>query len=355
MHNILKILLPFLVLLGLSFNFSNNNNTTTYTYLALCDSYTIGESVDSNERWPMQLAVQLNKMGLLVSTPTIIAKTGWRTDQLLKASKKIQNEKFDLVSLLIGVNNEYQQEDPKTFENKFRACLKKAIAHSKKGKKGVFVISIPDYGYTPFGKPNMAKISKRLAMYNQTCQTVCETEGILFIDITPLSKEGLAQPDLVALDGLHPSGKQYELWVKLMKKKVYALLSEEPATTPLIEDEKMGGPPKVALTVESEPNQIPDQMTTFPGGAEKCDAFIKKTLQYPLEEKVQKHVGVVYVEFLVEKDGKISQIQIIKGVSPTMDQEAMRIIKMMPNWVPAQLNGAPINSKYVLPIKFELK
>ncbi|MDX1349372.1 MAG: SGNH/GDSL hydrolase family protein [Putridiphycobacter sp.] len=185
----------------------------TISYLALGDSYTIGESVDEKYRWPKQLCAQLSTSTSIVES-TIVAKTGWRTDQLLQsANKRIDNKQYDIVSLLIGVNNEYQGEDPARYEPKFRACLSFAIKHCKTGKNGVFVVSIPDYGFTPFGAPNQMKISERIAKYNSICKSVSNEEGIMFINITPISQLGTSQPDLVATDGLHPSAKQYKLWV----------------------------------------------------------------------------------------------------------------------------------------------
>ena len=197
------------------------------TYLALGDSYTIGEAVNKKDRWPLQLESALIREGFNIST-TIIAKTGWRTDNLLNAAKRqISTEKYDLVSLLIGVNNEYQGEDPNNFELKFRSCLTYAIAHSKKGKDGVFVVSIPDYGYTPFGEPNQLKISERLAQYNAISASVCQKENIPHINITPISQKGLKEGDLVANDGLHPSGVQYTLWVEMMLSKVIDILGSD--------------------------------------------------------------------------------------------------------------------------------
>jgi acyl-CoA thioesterase-1 len=191
----------------------NRLTPKTICYLALGDSYTIGESVDEKYRWPKQLCAQLSTSTSIVES-TIVAKTGWRTDQLLQsANKRIENKQYDIVSLLIGVNNEYQGEDPAGFEPKFRACLSFAIKHCKTGKAGVFVMSIPDYGFTPFGILNQGKISARIAAYNAICQSVSESEGVKFINITPISQKGISIPNLVAPDGLHPSGKQYKLWV----------------------------------------------------------------------------------------------------------------------------------------------
>jgi len=196
------------------------------SYLALGDSYTIGQSVTETERWPIQLEADLKNDSTKIST-TIIAQTGWRTDNLLAAAEdELTDEKFDIVSLLIGVNNEFQGEDPGDFEQKFRTCLDFAIDHSLKGKDGVFIVSIPDYGYTPYGQSNQQNISERLVEYNAICKSVAEDEGILYFDITPISQNGLMQPELVASDGLHPSGIQYGLWVELMTADIRSLITQ---------------------------------------------------------------------------------------------------------------------------------
>ena len=193
-------------------------------YLALGDSYTIGQSVSPDSSWPKQLDAKLFTEGSNIITK-IIAQTGWRTDNLINAANaELTDEMYDIVSLLIGVNNEYQGQDPAGFEPKFRDCLDLAIMHCKTGKEGVFIVSIPDYGYTPFGQSNQQNISARLAEYNAICESVAMAENIPFINITPISEEGLNDPSLVASDGLHPSAIQYGLWIELMKDTVKALL-----------------------------------------------------------------------------------------------------------------------------------
>lgn len=194
------------------------------SYLALGDSYTIGESVEEADRWPNQLAKALNQKGKMLEDPTIIAKTGWRCDQLRTATQVHDfQEKFDLVSLLIGVNNEFQGWIESKFEPEFRLCLKQAIDHCRYGKAGVFVLSIPDYGYTPFGEGNQPQLSKRIDGFNAICRNVCAEEGVLFLNITDISRKGLEQTELVAADGLHPSAAQYQLWVDRILQKVMEL------------------------------------------------------------------------------------------------------------------------------------
>lgn len=199
------------------------------TYLALGDSYTIGESVEENERWPVVLTKALNEKGLAIEKPIIIAKTGWRTDEMLSAAKKqTGNKKYDVVSLLIGVNNEFQGRTPESFKSEFESCLNYAIATCNSGKKGVFVLSIPDYGFTPYGKKNQTKISKRLAEYNAICKELCSELKVNFYDITPLSTQGLKKPNYVANDGLHPSGAQYKAWVNEHLNEIFNQLKSNP-------------------------------------------------------------------------------------------------------------------------------
>ncbi|MFZ5970184.1 MAG: SGNH/GDSL hydrolase family protein [Bacteroidota bacterium] len=183
-------------------------------YLALGDSYTIGESVAPEERWPVQLAHQLRQRGKEVEGPTIIATTGWRTDNLQNGMTiaRLQPE-YDLVSLLIGVNNQYQGRPLAQYQTEFEALLREAIRLARGNKANVFVVSIPDYGYTPFGQPQQEKISRELDAFNQANRALTEQLGVTYIYITDISRQGLQDPALVAADGLHPSGKMYGLWV----------------------------------------------------------------------------------------------------------------------------------------------
>lgn len=201
-------------------------NSDTLSYLALGDSYTIGESVKPKERWPNQLKSALDTTELKIHEPKIIAKTGWRTDDMLSnAKKQLSDSTFDLVSLLIGVNNEYQGKSPKSFESEFEKCLKYAISKSKHGKKGVFVLSIPDYGYTPFGEEKQKSISKRIDTYNEICKRISEEYEVVFINITDISRRVKENEGLVAHDNLHPSAEQYALWVERAVDEVVRMIS----------------------------------------------------------------------------------------------------------------------------------
>lgn len=192
------------------------------TYLALGDSYTIGESVAYELNYPNQLYEQLITDDIAIDPPTIIAQTGWTTDELAKA---IRQEKPDsnycLVSLSIGVNNQFRGYGITAYEDNFEALLQQAIALAGGDKDRVFVISIPDYGFTPFGqRRNPDKISEELDIYNAINKKITAAYEVAYFDITPISREGLERTELVAADGLHPSAQQYEEWIDLMYDKI---------------------------------------------------------------------------------------------------------------------------------------
>ncbi|MEL7534496.1 MAG: SGNH/GDSL hydrolase family protein [Bacteroidota bacterium] len=196
------------------------------SYLALGDSYTIGESVAIDMRWPVQLQAKLKEEGVELGSPTIIARTGWTTDELQAAiESSAQADTFDLVSLLIGVNNQYRGYDFAQYEKEFGELLDRAIQFAQGDKSKVFVVSIPDYGATPFGQSaDPQKIGEELDQYNAYAQTVCEAREIPFFNITPISREAVNDPELVASDNLHPSGKMYGQWVDLFWEDVKGLL-----------------------------------------------------------------------------------------------------------------------------------
>ena len=146
-----------------------------------------------------------------------MARTGWRTDQLLQFSDTVSTKKWDFVSLLIGVNDFYQNVPSQAFKPKFEEMLDTAIAFAKNQHERVLVVSIPDYGYTPFGQNDQARISAGIDEYNTVVAAVCTAKKVEFVSITDISRNGLSEPDLVASDGLHPSGKQYALWVRRIK------------------------------------------------------------------------------------------------------------------------------------------
>ena len=187
---------------------------TAKTYLALGDSYTIGESVAENERWPVQLVKRLNDAGVEYSQPKIIARTGWRTDDLLSAmDSELGSEQYDLVSLLIGVNNQFQGRSLVQYKKDLLMLCERSIAQCKTGVDGVFAVSIPDYGATPFGQGQAETIGTAIDEWNAVFKKVCGDFDIPFYNITDISRQAPANEALIASDGLHPSGKMYKLWV----------------------------------------------------------------------------------------------------------------------------------------------
>ncbi|MBA3680615.1 MAG: T9SS type A sorting domain-containing protein [Bacteroidetes bacterium] len=192
----------------------------TIRFLALGDSYTIGQSVAINQKWPVQLSDSLLARGVVTDTMRIIATTGWCTDNLLNAisGQNLENQHYNLVSLLIGVNNQYQGSPFSQYTTEFPALLDSAILYAGGNKNHVFIVSIPDYAYTPYGQQtsNPAQITAELQQYNQYAKHIADSLQIKFFDITPISQQGLQNPNYVANDGLHPSGLQYSKWVKLM-------------------------------------------------------------------------------------------------------------------------------------------
>jgi len=159
--------------------------------LALGDSYTIGESVGENERWPVQLMQSLREKGWQVADPKIIATTGWRTDELKNAVLKEDlqlNSDFNLISLLIGVNNQYQGKSVESYKPEFEELLQIAITLSGNNTKRVFVLSIPDYGFTPFGKEKQQVISQAIDQFNNANHEITAKYGVNYIDITPFTK-----------------------------------------------------------------------------------------------------------------------------------------------------------------------
>lgn len=185
-----------------------------HTILALGDSYTIGEAVDPTERWPEQLVQLLREDGLTVSDPKIIATTGWTTDELQEAIKKEEpSEEFSLVTLLIGVNNQYRGYPLEQYRQEFDTLLQQAIGFGQGEPGRVVVVSIPDYGVTPFAvEKNPEKIAQELDEYNRISREIAARYGVKWVDITPRSRLAKDDPGLIASDGLHPSGKMYRDW-----------------------------------------------------------------------------------------------------------------------------------------------
>ena len=200
----------FLLVIFLSLSCQiNEKSEKRYNYLALGDSYTIAESLNLIDSYPHQLKNQLKK----IDSVNIIAKTGWTTGELIDTLKSLDiNNKYDYVSLLIGVNNQYREYDISIFEKEFKYLLNLAIQYANDRSK-VFVISIPDYGVTPFGFKNRDKIYKEIDQYNLIKRKIVEKYNIRFYDVTDISREAKEKKNLIAEDSLHPSREMYSLWV----------------------------------------------------------------------------------------------------------------------------------------------
>ena len=193
-------------------------------YMALGDSYTSGESVEPAERWPMQLTARLRARGFTLDDPLIIATTGWTTGDLSRALVQTQPlGPFDLVTLLIGVNNQYRGRSEEEYQHQFRALLQRAITYAGDDATRVIVLSIPDWSVTPFAsalgadQSSLDRIAMQIDRFNGINQTEAERLGAYYVYVTPISREAAVDRSLLATDGLHPSGKMYALWVNLVE------------------------------------------------------------------------------------------------------------------------------------------
>ena len=200
------------------------------TYLALGDSYTIGESIDPAGRWPAQLVNALRADGLAIEDPRIIAATGWTTDELSAAVDAAEppGDAHALVSLLIGVNNQYRGRDVDDYARDFSALLERAVGFAGGRADRVIVLAIPDWGVTPFAAQSgrdTAAIARELDAYNAMAAKICAGRGIAFIDIAPVSRARGREPAMLADDGLHPSAAMYGEWARLAQPVVRRLLA----------------------------------------------------------------------------------------------------------------------------------
>lgn len=195
-------------------------------YLALGDSYTIGESVRPAERWPVQLAARLRAGGLAVAEPVIVARTGWTTAELAAGLDTAQPAgPFDLVSLLIGVNNQYRGQGVADYDAELAALLDRAIDLAGGAPGRVLVLSIPDWGVTPFATGrDRAAIAAEIDAFNAVNRAAAEARGVPYLDITPGSRRAAKVPALLAEDGLHPSGVLYAERAALAEPVVRAAL-----------------------------------------------------------------------------------------------------------------------------------
>jgi lysophospholipase L1-like esterase len=226
-EKLIRIIIParaiFFGLLLLIFMFAmkpplqnSQSSVKRYTYLALGDSYTIGEKVNANENFPKQVTIILKAKGFNIRKPEIVAQTGWTTDELQEAIKKLKlRSSYDFVTLLIGVNNQYRGKKVADYIPEFESLLKQSIQFAGGDTTHVIVLSIPDWGVTPFAEDrDRKKIAAEIDEYNAANELICGKYKVHYINITNSTREAQKDPSLLTTDRLHPSAKEYERWAK---------------------------------------------------------------------------------------------------------------------------------------------
>ena len=193
----------------------NTPSEDPYSFIALGDSYTIGEGVNEDERWPNQFVDVAYENGVDFDQPMIIAETGWKTYDLLNAINQTNfSKKYDYISLLIGVNNQFNSRPIDEFEEDLNKLMDE-MKRIKKNDGSIIIISIPDWGYTPFGESSdMSDISEQINLFNSSLRKFASTNGLKYVDVTEISRRGINEPDLITNDNLHPSGTMYLEWAK---------------------------------------------------------------------------------------------------------------------------------------------
>ena len=224
MYSNFSILL--LVCISMSISQFSQAQQKSLTYLALGDSYTIGEGVDASDRYPMQLVQEWNKAAKKpFASPLIIAKTGWTVDELEAGIQATPTaaEGYDLVTLLIGVNNQYRGRSVESYSLDFEKMLQRAIAFARGNKAHVIVLSIPDWGVTPFAMSkgvDPTQVAKQIDAYNEIKKAICVKNGVKYIDITAEYRIAGALPEGVVADELHPSSLIYKKWMEKLLLEV---------------------------------------------------------------------------------------------------------------------------------------
>ena len=203
-------------------------SSKTYTYLALGDSYTIGEGVSIYESFPYQTVQLLRKAGYAMHAAEIVAKTGWTTDELQTGIHYMHLlPSYNFVSLLIGVNNQYRNGDQQEYAGQFETLLQQAIIFANNNPLHVFVLSIPDWGVTPFAEGrDRAAIARDIDAFNAINKSIAEKNKVNYIDITPGTRKAVTDTSLLAADQLHYSGKAHAVWAEQLVEKIVQLIVE---------------------------------------------------------------------------------------------------------------------------------
>ena len=199
----------------------------TARILALGDSYTIGEAVADDARWPVRLAALLRARSVEVAPPQIVAKTGWTTDELARGIEAAEPRgPFDVVTLLIGVNNQYRGRPSSEYRNQLRDLLARAVAFAGGTSDHVIVLSIPDWSVTPFAEgSDRARVAREIEEFNAINLAEASRIGARYVDVTPISRRAAREPELIAGDGLHPSGSMYDEWAHAVLPETVGILS----------------------------------------------------------------------------------------------------------------------------------
>ena len=223
-NGVVTILLLFsgAISIALNSSFQLNQSKQMYTFLALGDSYTIGEQVLLKDNFPYQTAALLRKQQVDVADPVIVATTGWTTDELAASIREhnIQGT-FSFVTLLIGVNNQYRGRSVDNYRQEYQQLLNQAIAFAGGNPSRVFVLSIPDWGATPFAEGrDRQKIAHEIDNYNALCKEITLQHNCQYLDITPSTREHGMDKEYLVGDELHPSGKEYAIWAEWLAKNI---------------------------------------------------------------------------------------------------------------------------------------
>ena len=226
---IFLLLINFFFILGCKSEEMEKPLPGSFSYLALGDSYTIGQGVPAQDRYPVQLRDRIEKSGMRSDTLVIIARTGWTTDELSAGIDNTDIEpSYDLVTLLIGVNNQYRGRPLENYREEFVELLNRAINFAGNDRGRVVVLSIPDWGVTPFASGrDREKIAQEIDAFNNVNRQESEYAGVAWLDVTEISRLATDRPELLASDGLHPSGIMYRMWVEELYPIVWNILTEK--------------------------------------------------------------------------------------------------------------------------------